>query len=332
MPERKGSHFLFEDRCDIVFMIREGKSLSAIARKLNVSPSSITREIMRNRFEKGYRKYALKHNHCAKKQKCEIRGLCTDRHCRILCSRCKYVLCNKKCEHFSIEICPRLAEFPYCCNGCTRQGVCNYNKFTYIAKEAQRLADKRLVSSRIGANATPAGIEYTVKKVRELSAQGQSLDHIWQTHALEFYCSVRTFYRHQAKGLFEMTSLEFPLKSRYKKRTLANTVFRENSDFTSRTYSDYLALSDDERAKVVQMDTVEGKRSNSKVLLTLHFVRFHFQIMVLLPDKTQAHVASALDWIESLCEGKFSDIFGLILTDRGTEFIDYDSLEHSHNG
>ena len=44
--------------------------------------------------------------------------------------------------------------------------------------------------------------------------------------------------------------------------------------------------------------------------------------MMLLPEKTQRSVAHALDIIEEPCGGGFSQHFGAVLADRGSEFLD----------
>ena len=54
---------------------------------------------------------------------------------------------------------------------------------------------------------------------------------------------------------------------------------------------------------------------------------------VLLPDKTQESVAKALDMIEDeIGIRQFRKWFGVILTDRGSEFLDYKLLEKSVKG
>ena len=45
MPERPGCHLDYDDRCVIEEGIEAGLSASAIARRLEVSPSTVTREV-----------------------------------------------------------------------------------------------------------------------------------------------------------------------------------------------------------------------------------------------------------------------------------------------
>ncbi|MDW2852621.1 helix-turn-helix domain-containing protein [Mesomycoplasma ovipneumoniae] len=48
MERRKFKHFSFEDLVKIEFLLQQNKSIRFIARQLNVSPSTVSREIKRN--------------------------------------------------------------------------------------------------------------------------------------------------------------------------------------------------------------------------------------------------------------------------------------------
>jgi IS30 family transposase len=91
-------------------------------------------------------------------------------------------------------------------------------------------------------------------------------------------------------------------------------------------------LDEQERLSVVQVDSVEGIKSDKQAILTLHFVRFAFQIPLLLAEQTSVWVVKAFDALEQMCEGNFSKHFSLILTDRGSEFLAYEKLEHARDG
>lgn len=332
MPTDKGKHVTYTDRCDIELGLRDGMRLSDIARCIGVAPSTVTREITRNRTDTGYRtSFNSTANHCYNRRECSIKNACGGRSCRSECKNCKNAKCDTVCPEFKEIVCSKIAHGTHCCNGCHAYRTCTKHRYTYHAKEAQLQSEKRLVQSRAGINATPQSIEYMVTLVKRLSAQNQSLAHIWVTHADEMPCSARSFYRHQARGYFNMTNLEFPRKSCYKIRTKTEYP-RFFSDLGGRTYKEYLKLDEQTRQSVVQIDCVEGRQRDKQALLTLHFLRCNFQIGVLLAEKTQDEVKRALDWIESLCEGRFIEIFGLILTDRGSEFRDYAKIETSSDG
>lgn len=154
--------------------------------------------------------------------------------------------------------------------------------------------------------------------------KGQSLDHIWATHSDEIPFSKRTFYRYIAKGVVnDIIPLDLPFKVRR----------NPNCKKKGRTYLGFLGLSLEERMSAVEMDCVVSARGSDKAILTLLFRRFHFQLMLLLDEKTQEQVAYALDLIEGLIGlDCFKALFRVVLTDRGSEFLDFELFERGLGG
>ena len=78
----------------------------------------------------------------------------------------------------------------------------------------------------------------------------------------------------------------------------------------------------------VEMDCVVGRRGEAQAILTLLFRRFRFQLMLFLPKRNQEEVGKALDMVErSIGLGEFKRLFGVVPTDRGSEFLDYGAIE-----
>lgn len=78
------------------------------------------------------------------------------------------------------------------------------------------------------------------------------------------------------------------------------------------------------------MDCVEGCKTDSGAVLTLHFIAFHMQLYFALEMHDSASVVAMLDRIEiSLGKELFAASFPLILTDNGKEFSDIQGLERS---
>ena len=76
------------------------------------------------------------------------------------------------------------------------------------------------------------------------------------------------------------------------------------------------------------MDTVLGCEGSRKVLLTFHFSACSFMMAYLLDSKEACNVKRILDLIEhAVGTIAFANAFSLILTDRGGEFQNPDSLE-----
>jgi IS30 family transposase len=95
-----------------------------------------------------------------------------------------------------------------------------------------------------------------------------------------------------------------------------------------------MALPEEDRAIVTEVDTVHGKKGDRKCILSLHRADLHFQIYILLPSCTMQSTVDALDWLEEICDGHFSELFGLLKMDRGSEFDDISGIEMSafHGG
>ena len=138
------------------------------------------------------------------------------------------------------------------------------------------------------------------------------------------------------EGLIEgIANIDLSRKVRYKQRKKKDgseqNIPREA--LVGRTYDDFEKLSEQEKLSAVEVDTVVGRRSIDKqVILTLLFKRSRFQLMLLLGEKAVDDVGDAIDLIDSLCDGKFSEIFPIILLDRGGEFADPVRIECGKDG
>lgn len=144
-------------------------------------------------------------------------------------------------------------------------------------------------------------------------------------------CSERTFYRYVDEGLVPIIALDLAKKVRYRSRRKKRAApsAHEKGFYKGCEYADFLELPPDERARATEVDTVLGARGDRRCMLSLHRVDLRFQLYILLPDKTASSVVRALDWVEMSCEGAFSDLFGLALFDRGSEFDAIEGMEAS---
>ena len=310
--------------------ILRGESFRSIASHIGVSPTTVSHEVKTNRhFERNRFNTSLS-SKCANVQDCTISDLCgidcvgtTAR-----CASCKKVCCINICPDYSLRVCERLEHAPFVCQGCDSVRTCRLDRAVYRASSAQAAYERRLREARCGIDITQADLTYMVTMVRKLLRQGQSLEAIWATHGDEFPVGVRTFYNYMHQGVMGMTLMELRnTVSRRPRKKAKKEEAAPKGHFKGRTYEDWCALEEQERMNTVEMDCVQGKISDTQVILSLHFKRFCFQLYILLPDQTQQSVIAALDAVEMYCEGHFSDVFGIILTDRGHEFQDWRGIE-----
>ena len=331
MPENKGKHLDRMDRDFIEMALKEGMSFRDMARHLCVSPTTIGKEIERNRtFVTSGKSMSLSRK-CARAKSCSVTALCADacsnpRGGR--CASCRMVGCINLCRDFQPRTCERLTHAPFVCEGCKEKGSCVLDHACYLAASAQRSCERRARESRLGIDCPAADLEHMVVKVRKLLAQGQSIQAIWMTHEDEFPVGERTFYNYMHLGVMGMTLLELrdSVQRRPRKKADARQTLPK-AHFNGRTYADWCALDEEQKLSTVEMDCVEGRAKDTQVILSLHFKRYSFQLYVLLPDHTAASVVAAIDAIELYCEGRFPDVFGVILTDRGHEFTDFAGIE-----
>ena len=83
----------------------------------------------------------------------------------------------------------------------------------------------------------------------------------------------------------------------------------------------------------MEMDCVEGKKKDRKVLLTLTFRRTNLILIFILASQTQEEVKRVFDFLEErLGTALFRKLFEIILTDGGSEFSGREDLETASDG
>ena len=320
------THMTFELRVSIENYVVEGRTLAYMSRELDVDATSISRELKRNRRFDGRSGSPTSNNDCAHRKTCKKRRIC-DPDCKRKCSSCGRPCREGKCPDYEKEWCKRTHKAPFVCNGCAKRPTCPLERYTYSAKVAQAKADSRLVESREGLDMTGREMAFLATEVKAGLALGQSVHHIFASRD-DLPCSERSFYRHVENEAIDVRKMDLRKKVKYKRRNRKKANRREKEFYAGREYSDYMELDAEVRAATVQMDCVEGAEGDEQALLTLHFVALRFQIYILLAKKDSEHVVAALDFIESLIGARaFKKLFGLILTDRGSEFDDIAGIE-----
>ena len=145
MPRRKGAHLTYEDRCIIEDMLKHGSSFREIARRLNVSPTTVSGEVRRNRMRRRPAHFLFdRARKCIHYRSCERRGVCGS--CTTpqkLCKTCLSEDCCSFCKLFEMKGCPRLEKAPYVCNFCVRSSICELGRAYYLARDAQAKHDSR---------------------------------------------------------------------------------------------------------------------------------------------------------------------------------------------
>lgn len=324
-------HLTFADRVHIQAGLECSTPLASIARHIGCSPSSIGREILRNRTDAGRRHAFGGSQICKYRFECQKKKLCSGCWNR-RCSSCIKKNCSKICRQYEEDVCRIVTRAPFCCNGCEETRKCTLHRFAYDAKIAQALADKRLSEERAGINITPQEFERIHDLVWPLVRdKGQSFAHIWASHAGEIGLSERTFYRYVTLGLGGMMKIKLPRAMRYKVRA-SNDSRRPKVDMTARNYSDFEALDVETQLTAAEIDCVIGKQSDKQCLLTMLLRPSKLLLVFVLKEKTSAQVASVFDYLEVELGSDFKKLFATVIADRGSEFIDFSAIERSVKG
>jgi IS30 family transposase len=328
----KNKHLTNEERLMIEHLLKEQTSLSQIAEKLDKSKSTISREIRARAVPSDKGAPFRIRNRCLRRTDCNKRYLCVDKtRCTRKCSTCK--LCNEICIDYEEQICYRLYEAPYCCNGCFDESQCVLRKKYYINKKAHEAYREMLIESRLGANITEDELLILDELVSPLIRRGQSVHHIVKNNADKFNISEKSIYRYVDGGLLSAKNIDMPRVVRIKTRKTKPLVHKVDSSCRiGRTYAEYEALVKESPVSVVEMDTIIG-RVGGKVLLTMMFTSCDFMLAFIRDRNTSQSVIDTFDWLYELLGVKaFKKLFPLLLTDNGSEFSNPLKLEFDKEG
>jgi len=171
-----------------------------------------------------------------------------------------------------MRTCPKLLKPPYVCNGCAYPRTCGYDKMYYRASYADDTYHDVMSPPREGINSSPEELHELDQLISSLLLKGQSIAHIYATHADEIKCSKRTLYNYVDQDVLRVRNIDLPRKVRYKPRTKKQRTVKINQEYRlGRTYEEFVAfIEKNPELNVVEMDVVEGQKGG-KVLLTLLF-------------------------------------------------------------
>ncbi len=295
MNKPGGKHLNLDDRQTILRMIEDNASLREIAQAVNKDPRAVSREV-RNRRELSY---------VGK----------------------KYNVTNPKYE----VPCKRCSKFPFVCNGCKDKRYCMYiMRFLYQPEAAHKMYRITLREARLGLNLTESEYKKLDRTIYYGVQNGQSLHHIF-TNNEDLPVSLRTAYRYIDYQLLSAKNIDLRRKVRLRKRVtpkkpriLLDSRIRQN-----RLYSDYIRFTvKHPGVPVTQIDCIESCKGISTALLTIHFTSVRFMLAFLLPKQDSENVTKVFRYLQDvLTAEEYKKLFAIILTDRGIEFSDPESIE-----
>ena len=325
-------HLTIEDRIYIQNELDKGTSFKDIARFLCKDPTTISKEVKARRASDWFHKgtFLNAKNFCTKRFRCKKTNACNKiLLCGVKCASCP--TCNQTCPDFQKERCSKLDRASYVCNGCSKKiNHCTIaHKYTYNARFADRKYRECLKDSRSGIAMTRQELHKKDKIITPLIDQGQPPYQIVANHP-ELNLSVRSVYNYLDMGLLTARNVDLKRKVKFKPRKVHKSQISDRRVFNGRTYADFQQL---HLESFVEMDTVHSAVGSSKTLLTFFFTREKLFLAFLMNRNTEGSVRLVLDRLEKrFGTFDFLTLFEYILTDRGAEFGDPDSLETGVTG
>ena len=344
-PIHNHKHLTFSDRLYIEQELLQGSVFKAIADFLGKDPSTISKEVRLHKKERSGSRYQEPCHICINYKGCDIHGgnsVISDcprsRTCSRYCHHCHKENATEFCLLFTEFTCTRPTHPPYVCNSCAAERTCQLDHFVYIARDAQRQYEKKLVDSRTGINMSIEDLQQLNDLVSPLILKGQPLSHIFAVHQDEIPVCRRTLYNYLDQRVFQARNIDLPRRVKYKRRKKKSheksqlhykQVYRNKRTF--KDFERFMEAHPD--LDVVEMDTVKGSRASGKCLLTLLFRSCSFMIIILMQACTQYCVIKALNQIsDALGTRLFKKFFPVILTDNGSEFKNPEEMEFSPDG
>lgn len=294
------NHLIRDERDTIQYMLDKGHTFTSISIAIKKDRTTISKEVKRNRYIKGYEDDF-----------------------------------NQRYINHAVEACDILKK-RLVCNFCKNKGYCSKRKLYYNSKLANEKYLINLKDSRVGVNIKPEVVEEIERSIVPLiKNKKQSINQVHITHKDILFFSTPTLYRYIDLGVLSLTNLDLPKKVKYKPRkdTEEREHKRELALLNGRKIDDYFNyLSKHKNCSRLQLDTVIGTQTSSKVLLTLIIVETNFMFIRLLDKKNIESVNKQFDIFKNKLGIKlYAKLFETVLTDNGSEFYDPLHIEIDYN-
>lgn len=286
------SHLTLENRKLISSMITQGKKCIDIAKVIGCDPTTIAKEIKKNRIISKEAKYKDKFL-CKKLERFPY--VCVD------CSK-KYTDCILTQLRYNAEVAQK--KYDYRLHE-TRKGINltpeEHKSLNKALKEG--LLEKKSIYSIVHSSNIDTSIPTVYRYIKEKKVDVSRMD-------LPYAVTYKKRKKLNKK-------YEYPEN---------NKVDRHN-----RTFLDYLAYKKSHINELgSQMDFLGSIISDKKSILVIIIPEIHFPFLFIIENKNSTKVVEVFNWLESrLGYDKFNEIFPSILTDRDPCFSDIIGIEFS---
>jgi len=196
----------------------------------------------------------------------------------------------------SYFVCRDEKKYPVC-NICPRRGLCSLSKHYYNFKDAERMSEERNKNSRMNSTLN----KEEIKKI----------------------CSERTIRRLIYRDMLRTKAHELRRYVRYKreyKKEVEPLFIRNIRYLDGRTYSDFKKATSRKDKMWVEFDSVIGKKTDKRSILTIHFPFSNFQFGILIAKGNSVSLNYQLKKLFNKLGLEMTKLmFPICLCDNGTE-------------
>ena len=317
MEEKNNKQLTLSQRNKIEEMLNQRKRKFEIANDLGKTQSTIAREINKHRILKPHNIYNSDNMfNCKYFSNCKV---CTNQ-CRIF----QPIPCKDRDRNIGV------------CNNCSKIKTCNLDKYFYLAEKAHEKYKYTLKDSRQGVNLNTSELTELAHIICPLIKKGQSIYTIINNHPEIKFCE-KTLYNYIEMGLFRdwgITNISLKRKTKRKLPKQKLKKRKDSSSYEGRTYTDYLEYKiQNPNITTTEMDTVYNNQSGPYIQ-TFIFENTEFMIGILHKEKTSNSMSESLNSLQNILSNKeYEQLFSVLLTDRGSEFIKAEQFEvNIHTG
>lgn len=286
------SHLTEQNRKTISSMLIHGNKCVEIANEIGCNPTTIAKEIKRNRIISKDASQGQNRFLCKKLEKWPY--VCVD------------------CKH----------KYTTCC----------FMQLKYDSTLAQKKYEAKLHNSRKGVNLTKEEYDTLVNSIKDGLKTKRSVYASLIASKVNIALSTVYRYIQEKKVPITKMDLPYAVTYKKRKAKIKEYEYPNNNiDRSNRTFLDYLAYRKAKINEItVQMDFLGSIKQDSKSILTLILPDLHFVILFIIDKKNSKKVVEVFDYLENLIGyHKFSEIFPSILTDRDPSFSDIQGIEFS---
>ena len=319
--DTKNKHLTYDNRLDIERGLKERLSFKQIGKNIGKDCTTIPKEIKNHIKITKAVSPGRQFNDCISRKHCEFRYRNTT------CSK-------EKCTYYQKEFCEKLNKAPYVCNGCPLKRCCTLEKHEYDAAYAQKEYEETLKESR-------TGITFNEKEIENLNNilvplivdKGQSIHNACINNQDKIMTSEREIYYLIKNEVINIKSIDLPRTVQRRLTKKRKTYYKiDKKCLIDRKHEDFLKFKmENKDLSIVEMDTVEGIKGG-KCLLTIHFVNCNFMLAFIREHNDAQSVIDVFNFLQNIWGiNLFKKMFGIILTDNGSEFSDPTKIEFDPN-